>query len=295
MEKLFLGAHTSAAGGAPNALYEGKEIGATAIQLFTSNQKQWNSRHITPDEINEWNQALGETGISHVMSHDSYLINLGSINPEILEKSKKAFKDELHRCHLLSIDLLNFHPGSATTGTVEQCIETIISSLLQMEDLILKGPTKIVLETTAGQGTSVGHKFEHLSAIIQGVKDRFPIGVCIDTCHIFAAGYDIRDAKSWEETLKEFDRIIGLKHLSAFHLNDSMKDLGSRVDRHAPIGQGKIGLKSFEWIMQNNDLPKYLETPGGPSLWKEEIAMLRSLADTPHKENPQMAPPSILH
>lgn len=285
MEKIFLGAHTSAAGGAPNALYEGKEIGATSIQLFTSNQKQWTGRHITPDEISEWEQALGETGISHVMSHDSYLINLGAPNPEVLEKSRKAFRDELHRCHLLKIPLLNFHPGSATTATVEQCIETIIASLLQMEDLILKGPTKIVLEATAGQGTSVGHRFEHLAAIIEGVKERFPIGVCIDTCHIFAAGYDIRDAQSWEKTLKEFDQVIGLKYLSAFHLNDSVKDLGSRVDRHAALGQGKIGLKSFEWIMQNSDLPKYLETPGGPPLWKEEIATLRTMASYAQEKN----------
>lgn len=278
MQKIFLGAHTSAAGGAPNALYEGQEIGATAIQLFTSNQKQWNGRTITSDEIDEWNEALAKTGISHVMSHDSYLINLGAINPEILEKSRKAFQEEIHRCHLLNIPLLNFHPGSATTGTVEQCIETIIESLLQVEDLILKGSTKIVLEATAGQGTSVGHRFEHLGAIIQGVKGRFPIGVCIDTCHIFAAGYDIRDGAAWEKTLQEFDEKIGIQYLSAFHLNDSMKDLGSRVDRHAPLGEGKIGIKSFEWIMKNNDLPKYLETPGGPDAWKQEIIILRSYA-----------------
>jgi deoxyribonuclease IV len=280
---VLLGAHTSAAGGVQNALYEGKSIGASVVQLFTSNQKQWNGKSLHQDELKAWQKALDETGITHVMSHDSYLINLGAFSPDILEKSRKAFQEELIRCHLLNIPLLNFHPGAATTGTVEQCIETIIASLLQLEELILKGPTKIVLETTAGQGTSVGHRFEHLSAIIQGVKGRFPIGVCIDTCHIFAAGYDIRDGNAWQKTLDEFDRIIGLAYLSAFHLNDSMKDFGSRVDRHAPIGEGKIGLASFEWIMQNNDLPKYLETPGGTAAWKQEINTLLSLAHVQKK------------
>ena len=278
MKKILIGAHTSAAGGAPNALYEGKEIGATAIQLFTSNQKQWNGRKIEEEEVALWEKALDETGISHVMSHDSYLINLGSPDPEMLRKSRKAFREELERCHLLKIPYLNFHPGSATTGTEEECLKTIAESLLEMEDLILKGNTKIVLETTAGQGTSVGHKFEHIAAIMGEVHRKIPLGVCIDTCHIFVAGYDIRTPEGWKKTLKEFDDIIGLKHLSAFHLNDSLKDLGSRVDRHANIGEGKIGSESFRFLMQENDLPKYLETPDGPSRWKTEIATLREYA-----------------
>lgn len=279
MKKILIGAHTSAAGGSYNALYEGKEIGATTIQLFTSNQKQWNGRKISAEEVALWEKALDETGITHVMSHDSYLINLGSPDLEILLKSRKAFQSELERCHLLKIPYLNFHPGSATTGTVEQCLETIIESLLSMEDLIHQGTTKIILETTAGQGTSVGHRFEHIGAIVSQVHQKIPIGVCIDTCHIFAAGYDIRTEEGWKQTLKEFDAQIGLSYLAAFHVNDSAKDFGSRVDRHADIGQGKIGYESFRFLMQNTDVPKYLETPNGPPSWKNEIATLRKYAE----------------
>jgi len=278
MKKIFLGAHTSAAGGSHNALYQGQEIGATSIQLFTSNQKQWTGRQITDDDIYLWEKALAETGIENVMSHDSYLINLGSPKPELLEKSRKAFREEIQRCHQLKLTFLNFHPGVATAGTLEECLETIATSLLEMEELIHKGTTKILLESTAGQGNTVGHRFEHLGSIIKAVSHKIPIGVCIDTCHAFAAGYDIRTAEGWERTLKEFDDLIGLEYLSAFHINDSLKDLGSRVDRHAPIGEGKIGSESFRFLMKNNDLPKYLETPNGPESWKKEIATLREYA-----------------
>jgi len=278
MKKIFLGAHTSAAGGSHNALYQGQEIGATSIQLFTSYQKQWTGRQITDDDIYLWEKALAETGIENVMSHDSYLINLGSPKPELLEKSRKAFREEIQRCHQLKLTFLNFHPGVATAGTLEECLETIATSLLEMEELIHKGTTKILLESTAGQGNTVGHRFEHLGSIIKAVSHKIPIGVCIDTCHAFAAGYDIRTAEGWERTLKEFDDLIGLEYLSAFHINDSLKDLGSRVDRHAPIGEGKIGSESFRFLMKNNDLPKYLETPNGPESWKKEIATLREYA-----------------
>ena len=279
MKKVLIGAHTSAAGGAPHALYEGREIGASVIQLFTSNQKQWHGRHIGAEEVEEWERAQGETGITHVMSHDSYLINLGSPDPEGLQKSRKAFREELQRCHVLKIPYLNFHPGTAISGTAEECLQTIAESLLEMEDLIAKGPTKIVLEMTAGQGKSVGYRFEHIAAILGEVHRKIPLGVCIDTCHIFAAGYDIRTEKGWKQTLKEFDEIIGLSYLTAFHMNDSMKDLGSRVDRHADLGGGKIGWASFRFLMQNSDLPKYLETPNGPPSWKKEIATLRKYAE----------------
>lgn len=282
MTKLWIGAHTSAAGGAPNALLEGKAIGATAIQLFTSNQKQWNGRHISEEEIALWEKTLAETGIEQVMSHDSYLINLGSPDPEMLHKSRKAFAEELKRCHLLKIPYLNFHPGAATSGTVEQCLQTITESLLGIEDLIHQGKTRILLEATAGQGSSVGHKFEHLAFILRDLHHKIPIGVCIDTCHIFVAGYDVRTKEACEKTFKEFDEIVGLNHLYAFHLNDSMKDFGSRVDRHAPIGQGKIGEECFEFLMTSlkmRHLPKYLETPDGPDGWKKEIALLRNFAE----------------
>ena len=278
---IWLGAHTSAAGGSFNALYEGREIGASAIQLFTSNQKQWTGREISDEEIALWGKALEETGIEHVMSHDSYLINLGSPDAEILRKSRTAFHEEIKRCHLLNIPYLNFHPGTATDQNIEKCLETIAESLLTCEPLLAKGNTRLILETTAGQGKSVGHRFEHLAKIIENLDRKMAIGICIDTCHIFAAGYDIRTDAGWEKVLKEFDEIVGLSYLAAFHLNDSQKDFGSRVDRHACIGQGKIGAASFRYLMNSPKtahLPKYLETPDGPTGWKREIEELRKYA-----------------
>lgn len=281
-KEIWIGAHTSAAGGAHNALYQGKEIEATAIQLFTSNQKQWNGRKISEEEIDLWQKALEETGIRHVMSHDSYLINLGSPDEELLQKSRNAMRQEIERCHLFNIPYLNFHPGASTRGSVEACLETIAESLIELEPLIHKGKTLLVLETTAGQGTSVGHQFEQIGYILKKVHHKIPVGVCIDTCHIFAAGYDIRTPDGWEKTLKTFDDAIGLKYLCAFHLNDSQKDLGAKVDRHACIGKGKIGLDSFQFLMSDArtaHLPKYLETPEGPEEWKKEITLLKKFAE----------------
>ncbi len=275
----YLGAHTSTAGGIHRALLEGIEIGATTIQLFTSNQKQWKGRSLTHDMIEEWNRTLQETDLKHIMSHDSYLINLGSPRPEILEKSRRAFKEEISRCIDLKIPYLNFHPGAALDGDIQECLDLIIKSLLLMAPDLKNGGTRVLLETTAGQGSSVGHRFEHLAYIIENVKDELPIGVCIDTCHIFAAGYDIRTPEAWEKTLSEFNHVVGLPFLYAFHLNDSLKELGSRVDRHQPIGEGKIGIESFRFLMNDNrtrHLPKYLETPGGKELWKKEIQNLRA-------------------
>ncbi len=279
--KLYLGAHTSAAGGAPNALREGHEIGASTIQLFTSNQKQWNGRKIAPEELATWERMRKETGIEQMMSHASYLLNLGSPDPELLQKSRTAFRDELHRCHQLNIPYLNFHPGAATKGTVEECLETIVASLLEMEEPAAMGSTRLILETTAGQGTSVGHTFEQLQYIIERTQAKIPIGVCIDTCHIFVAGYDLRTKIDCEKTFQQFDDVVGLKHLYGFHVNDSAKEFGSRVDRHASLGQGKIGFECFEYLMtspKTRHLPKYLETPDGLEVWKQEIALLRKFA-----------------
>ncbi len=281
MEKeILLGAHTSGAKCVFNALYEGKNIGANTIQLFTSNQRQWTSKKLSKEEIIKWEKAKEDTGIDIVMSHDSYLINLGSCKEDILEKSKNAFIEEIKRCCELKITFLNFHPGSATGETEEKCLDTIVDSLLSFEGLIAKGDTTIVLETTAGQGTNVGYTFEQLSYIIERTKKNIPIKVCIDTCHIFAAGYDIRTKKNWENVFCEFDEKIGLDYLCAFHLNDSKFDLGSRKDRHAHIGDGKIGWESFKVLMNHPKtkyLPKYLETPKGKEFWKDEIAKLKQL------------------
>lgn len=281
-EKVLIGAHCSAAGGVHNALLEGKEIGATAIQLFTSNQRQWKGRTLSDDQIQKWNETLEETGITDIMSHDSYLINLGSPKDEVLEKSRATFENEIIRCQQLGISYLNFHPGAALKEPVEQCLNKIVESLLLFEKLVSQGETLLVLETTAGQGSNVGWKFEELRYIIDGVKDKMPIGVCVDTCHIFAAGYDLQTKEACDETLKKFDQVIGLEYLKAFHLNDSMKELGSRVDRHRPLGEGFIGIDCFEFLMQDErtkDLPKYLETPGGPENWKKEIAKLKEYAN----------------
>ncbi len=281
-EKLLIGAHTSAQGGAHNALLEGQAIGATTIQFFTANQKTWRGKEIGEKEIALWKKTVEETGMQKMMSHDSYLINLGSPNEEGLHKSREAFKREIERCHMLELSFLNFHPGAALDSTIEQCLDTIVESLLEFESMVDKGPTRLLIESTAGQGSSVGHKFDHLGYLIEKLHRKIKIGVCIDTCHIFAAGYDIRDRKGWDATLAEFDRQVGIQHLYALHVNDSLKPLGSRVDRHACLGEGEIGIKGFKAMMEHPDLyelPKYLETPEGPETWKKEIKLLRKFAE----------------
>lgn len=275
----LLGAHTSASGGVSQALLEGYAIGASTVQLFTSNQKRWEGKPIPPQEIANWQAALADTGLQQIMSHDSYLINLGSPREDILEKSRAAFGQEIERCLSLGLSFLNFHPGAALDQGREECLEKIIASLLLYESLLEGSQLTLLLETTAGQGSAVGSSFEELATIIRRVRGRIPIGVCVDTCHIFAAGYDIRTAEGWNQTLAEFDRWIGLDYLRAFHLNDSLKGLGSHVDRHQPLGEGLIGWECFQFLMRDprtRPLSKYLETPGGPECWREEIKTLRT-------------------
>ncbi len=277
---LLIGAHTSAAGGVYNALLEGQKIGATTIQLFTSNQRQWAAKPLPKETIETWKKTLQETGLKEIMSHNSYLTNLGSSDPVNLEKSLIAFRQEIERCLELGVTYLNFHPGAALKGDPQECLDRISESLLTFEDILANSPTRLVLEATAGQGSAMGHRFEHLGYIIEKVKHRIPIGVCIDTCHIFAAGYDIRTQDAWDVTLKEFDRLVGLQHLYGFHVNDSLKALGSRVDRHAQLGEGLIGLESFRVLMtdpRTREIPKYIETPNS-LFWEKEIQLLRDLA-----------------
>lgn len=281
-EELLIGAHTSAAGGPWNALLEGKEIGATTIQLFTSNQKRWDSKPFEPEALKKWAETLKETGLKKIMSHDSYLINLGAPDPEVLAKSRTAFRAEIERCNALDLTFLNFHPGAALKQGVEQCLDRICESLLEMEPFVQGGNLRLLLEATAGQGSTVGAKFEELAYILNNVKKRIPIGICIDTAHIFVAGYDIRTPETFDKTWSEFDRIIGMEHLYALHVNDSKKALGTRVDRHAFLGEGEIGIECFKLLMRDprtREIPKYLETPGGPEIWKKEIAMLRQFAE----------------
>lgn len=281
-QKLLIGAHTSAAGGVHNALLEGAKIGATTIQLFTANQRQWKGKPLDQAAIEKWHEALHTTGLKKIMSHDSYLINLGAPDPENLSKSRATFALEIERCVALDIDFLNFHPGAALTKDPQECLDTIVESLLGFVPLLDGHKTRLLLETTAGQGSAVGWKFEELAYVLERVKSKLKVGVCIDTCHIFVAGYDIRTPEAWDATLKEFDKVIGFEHLYAFHLNDSVKGLGSRVDRHAPLGKGLIGLEAFRFLMQDprtRELPKYLETPDGPPLWEKEIKLLREFAE----------------
>lgn len=285
VDQLLIGAHTSAQGGASNALLEGKAIGATTVQLFTANQKQWKGKAVTEEGANLFEKTLRETHLKKIMSHAGYLINLASNNPEILKKSRDAFLEEIERCLALKLAFINFHPGAATGDTVENALNRIVESLLMLEPYFVDDDTRLLLETTAGQGTCLGCRFEELAYIIERVEHKIPIGVCIDTCHIFVSGYDIRMAQGWKETLDNFEEKIGLKHLHAFHINDSVHDLGSKKDRHANLGEGKIGLESFKFLMTYNktrEIPKYLETPGGVEIWDKEIWMLREYAKGLH-------------
>lgn len=281
MAKVTLvGAHTSIAGGVYNALYQGEQLNATTIQIFTANQRQWHGKPITDETIEKFLNAKKETGISIIVSHNNYLINLGASKKNILDISRTSFKEEIERCHKLEIDYLVFHPGSATGFTEENCLDTIVESLLFFTPIIKKGKTLLLLETSAGQGTNVGHKFEQLHYIIKNLKNEIPIGICLDTCHIFNAGYDIRTYKDCEKTFTEFSDIIGSKYLLAFHLNDSKTDFGTKKDRHENLGLGKIGYECFEFIMKEKkfiNMPKILETPNR-NLWNKEIELLKQFS-----------------
>lgn len=273
----YLGAHVSAAGGVANAPRNAAAIGADAFALFTKNQKQWTAPPLPASEIAAFGTACKELGFAAhlVLPHDSYLINLGHPEPEGLEKSRTAFIDEMTRCQQLGLKLLNFHPGSHLDKISEEdCLERIAESI-NLALAATRGVTAVI-ENTAGQGTNIGWCFEHLARIIAGVDDQSRVGVCLDTCHTFAAGYDLRTAAACEATFREFDRIVGFHFLRAMHLNDSKKGLGSRVDRHECLGQGEIGLECFRWLMNDprfDDIPLVLETPE-PERWADEIILL---------------------
>ncbi len=273
----YIGAHVSAAGGVENAPARASEIGAKAFALFTKNQKRWVSPPLTEHSIQTFKKNVAASGIkpNHILPHDSYLINLGNPDPEKRKKSLEAFMDEGRRAEQLGLSLLNFHPGSHLKQISEDdCLKLIsegINSAIQGTDTVT-----FVIETTAGQGTNVGYTFEQLKKIISMSKYPERIGVCIDTCHIFAAGYDIRTEEAYEKTMETFDRQIGFSFLKGMHLNDAKSGFTSKVDRHSSIGEGNIGLDTFKFIMQDprlDTIPLILETPD-PSKWKEEIALL---------------------
>jgi len=284
-DKAFgpLGAHTSAAGGVHKALLQGRDINAGCVQLFTANQKTWNTKPISDEEVDRWNEARDKTGLTHLMSHDSYLINLCSPREEVHEKSLQAFNREIERCLQLDLDYMNFHPGAALDSPVDLALDKIVSSLLGVAPLLESHKTsklRLLIETTAGQGSTLGSQFEEIAYLIEHTKNHLPIGVCLDTCHSFAAGYDLRTQEAVSATLATFDKVVGLNHLYAIHLNDSLCPFGSRKDRHAHLGEGEIGMEGIRAFINHPaifPLPKYLETPGGVLRWKEEIPMVQQM------------------
>lgn len=278
----YIGAHVSIAGGVENAPQNAVLIGAKAFAMFTRNQRQWISKPLTDKNITQFKENCKSLGYhpGHILPHDSYLINLGHPEEEALEKSRTAFLEEMRRCGQLGLQYLNFHPGSHLNKiNPDLCLERIAESINLALDRTA-GVTAVI-ENTAGQGTNMGHRFEHLARIIGNVRDKGRIGVCLDTCHTYSAGYDIKTAKAFENTLREFHTIVGIKYLKAMHLNDSKKIFGSRVDRHESIGKGSLGLEPFRFIMNDphfDHIPMVLETPD-PSIWEEEIRLLYGLID----------------
>jgi len=293
----FVGAHVSASGGVDNAPLNAMAIGAKAFALFTKNQRQWVAKPLETKTIDAFHKNLEASGIlpKHILPHDSYLINLGHHEVEKLEKSRDAFIDELERCHILGLDRLNFHPGSHLIKIPKKdpeymdklmqaelgCLDVIAESMNRAIDATKDSDVKLVIENTAGQGSNLGYKFEHLAHIIDKIEDKSRVGVCIDTCHMFTAGYDIRTRETYDKTWESFDTIVGREYLMGMHINDSKPKLGSRVDRHHSLGQGEIGWDAFKFIMNDermDDIPLILETID-ETIWSEEIKALYAFVE----------------
>ncbi len=278
----YIGAHVSASGGVSNAILNAEAIGANAFALFTRNQRSWTSKPLTESEIATFRNLLKERCFApqYVLPHDSYLINLGSPDEETLQKSRAAFHDEMQRAGQLGLSLLNFHPGSHLKKiSEEECLDQIAreinQALSQTSDVVA------VIENTAGQGSNLGFRFSQIARIISGVDDKSRVGVCIDTCHTFAAGYNIRTAEGYDFTFEEFEREVGFSYLRAIHLNDSKKECGSHVDRHETLGNGAIGVDFFRRFVNDprfDNMPIILETPD-PARWAEEIKWLRGMIE----------------
>lgn len=279
----YIGAHVSAAGGPENAVTAAQSIGARAFALFTRNQKSWVSKPLSTESIDTFKERLAASGIlpKYVLPHDSYLINLGSPDTTPgggLEKSRRAFLDEMQRAEQLGLTLVNFHPGSHLKQiSPEECLDRIAESI----NLALAQTTTAVavIENTAGQGSNLGYEWSQIRRIIDGVNDKSRVGVCIDTCHTLAGGYDLKTQAGYDDAFASFDREIGFRYLRAIHLNDSVKDVGSHVDRHANLGQGCLGLDFFRRFILDahfDDMPIILETPD-ESLWAQEIEWLYSI------------------
>ncbi len=274
----YIGAHVSASGGVENAPINAHEIGANAFALFTKNQKRWESKPLTEKSIRAFKDNCKKFGFApeQILPHDSYLINLGHPETEALKKSRIAFIDEIERCEQLGLIYLNFHPGSHLKKIGEKdCLKTIAESINIAIDKT--NSVMAVIENTAGQGSNLGYRFEHLAQIIELIDNKSRVGACIDTCHAFVSGYDLSTTEACEQTFKQFDQIIGFNYLKGMHINDSKKELGSRVDRHHSLGEGLIGLDLFKFLMQDSrfdNIPLILETIDS-SIWHQEINMLR--------------------
>mgnify|MGYP000608396677 FL=1 len=278
----YIGAHVSASGGVYKAVANAVAIGANAFALFTKNQMRWTDTPLAEKDIEKFKEECNKHGFSpyQILPHDSYLINLGSPKADGLQKSREAFLDEMNRCEQLGLVYLNFHPGSTLKEvSVDECLKTIAESINIALDKT-NGVTAVI-ENTAGQGSNLGYEFEHLAAIIDKVEDKSRVGVCIDTAHSFAAGYDISTEDGFKDVFERFNEVVGFNYLKGMHINDSKKGLGSHVDRHESIGKGVIGITPFKMIMQDdrfNGIPLVLETPD-TAIWAEEIAMLRSFTE----------------
>ena len=294
----YVGAHVSASGGIENAPLNAMKIGAKAFALFTKNQRQWVAKPLTEASIDAFKVNLDKSGIlpKHVLPHDSYLINLGHPEAEKLEKSRDAFIDELQRCAQLGLDKLNFHPGSHLVKISKKdpeyhdklmeaelrCLDVISESMNMAIEATRDSKVKLVIENTAGQGSNLGYRFEHLGYLIDKIEEKNRVGVCLDTCHTFTSGYDLRTWEAYEETMDAFERIVGFQYLMGMHINDSKPKLGSKVDRHQSLGEGEIGWDAFRFIMNDprmDDIPLILETID-ESLWPEEIKALYALIES---------------
>ncbi len=292
----YVGAHVSISGGVENAPLNAGQIGAKAFAMFTKNQRQWHAKALSEESIEQFKKNLKEVAIEpkHVLPHDSYLINLGHPEAEKLQKSREAFVDEILRCEALGLDRLNFHPGSHLVKIAKNdphrdekvaeaekgCLDLIAASMNLAIEETPDSKVKLVIENTAGQGSNLGYRFEHLAYLIERVEEKERVGVCLDTCHMFTSGYDIRTPEAYRSTMKLFDEIVGFEYLSGMHLNDSKPPLGSRVDRHHSLGKGEIGWGAFEMIMNDprmDDIPLVLETID-ESLWPQEIEELYRLS-----------------
>lgn len=278
----LLGAHVSTQGGVQNAPGRGAELECDAIAIFTKNQRQWKAKPLKEEEIAGFKENMRKYGIRMALSHDSYLINLGSPREDIYRKSVEAFVDEILRADQLDLPFLVFHPGSHLGEGEELGLKKIAGGIEESLSQAPDSRVMLLLETTAGQGTNLGYTFEQLATIMDLVGDKERLGVCFDTCHAFAAGYDIRTPEAYGETFDRFDEVIGLDNLRAFHLNDSKFPLGSRKDRHEHIGQGEIGLEAFRLLVNDRRFenhPMILETPGGDVWYSANLKVLRDLIE----------------